>query len=161
MYWVRREDLPQPLNCDRISLCFETKVSWLHANKNASPVLDRPWLEKKTTKGDSKRKIIHERTTLFLLKIPTCRPGSSLERKGHQASERRLLPHPFSSLTTLLTLLSQPFHGERMAFAHCRAMWQLKATLASSQSSRKREILSPDQFCPIAFRARLSTLCSH
>ena len=31
---------------------------------------------------------------------------------------------------------------------HIRATWQLKATLASSQSSRKREIFSPDWSCP-------------
>ena len=41
-----------------------------------------------------------------------------------------------------------------------RARWQLRATRASSQSSRKRETMSPDQFCPITSRARLSTLWS-
>ena len=86
------------------------------------------------------------------------------------------------SLTTSLSFLSQPVHGESEAFAcsdsglswqrqhsfraSCtswhisRAMWQLKATLASSQSSRKRNTLSPDQCSPMTCRARLSTMCS-
>ena len=81
-------------------------------------------------------------------------------------------------------LLSQPVHGEREAFLAVtegllaatappagplafpgtntsRAVWQLKATCASSQSSRKREIFSPDWSCPITIRARLSRLRSH
>ena len=41
-----------------------------------------------------------------------------------------------------------------------RAVRQLKATLASSESSTKREIFSPDWSCTTAFRARPSTLCS-
>ena len=41
-----------------------------------------------------------------------------------------------------------------------RQMWQLKATLASSQPSRKREIFSPGWSCTVSFRARLSTHCS-
>ena len=42
-----------------------------------------------------------------------------------------------------------------------RAMWQLKATLPSSQSSRKRDIFAPDWSCSITFGARPSTWCSH
>ena len=72
-------------------------------------------------------------------------------------------------LTLLLDFLSQPAHGERKAclavtqrllWQHppnyqasriswhniSRAMWQLNATLASPQSSKKREILSPSPF---------------
>ena len=40
-------------------------------------------------------------------------------------------------------------------------MWQLKAALPSSQSSRKKEIFSPDWSCPITAGARLSTLFSY
>ena len=40
-------------------------------------------------------------------------------------------------------------------------MWQLKTTLPSSQSSKKREIFSPDWSCSTTFRSKLSTLCSH
>ena len=41
-----------------------------------------------------------------------------------------------------------------------RATWQLNVTPASSQSARKRDTFSPDQFSPITRKARLSTLCS-
>ena len=41
-----------------------------------------------------------------------------------------------------------------------RARWQLNATRASCQSSRKRATISPDQFCPMTSKARHSTLCS-
>ena len=79
-------------------------------------------------------------------------------------------------------LLPQPVHDERKALlaategllttqprykASCiswhnisRAMWQLKATFTSSQSSRKRD-LQPDWSRPVASGARLSTLRSH
>ena len=41
-----------------------------------------------------------------------------------------------------------------------RAVCQLKATLARSES-RKREIFSPDHFCPITIRARAFQRCAH
>ena len=41
------------------------------------------------------------------------------------------------------------------------ATWQLNATRPSSQSSRKRETTSPDQFCQMTSTTRLSTLCSY
>ena len=66
---------------------------------------------------------------------------------------------------TALSILLQPFHdgsagshGSLLAFSS-RATWQLNATCASSQSSRWRETISPDQFCPMTSGARLSTLC--
>ena len=41
-----------------------------------------------------------------------------------------------------------------------RAMWQLKATLAGSQSCRKRDTFSPEKKCLITLNASLSSLCS-
>ena len=41
-----------------------------------------------------------------------------------------------------------------------RAMWQLKATLARSQTARKRDTYSLDPFCPVTLIASLSSLCS-
>ena len=41
-----------------------------------------------------------------------------------------------------------------------RAMWQLHATLASSQSSKKREILPPGPYNPMTCNASLPTLPS-
>ena len=41
-----------------------------------------------------------------------------------------------------------------------RAMWQLDATFATSQSCRKREILSPDPRSPVTHDASLPTLFS-
>ena len=40
-------------------------------------------------------------------------------------------------------------------------MWQLKATLPSSQSSRKSATTSHDQSCPMTSMARHSLLCSY
>ena len=72
---------------------------------------------------------------------------------------------------SLFFFVFQPVHGKRKAClwqqASCiswhnesRAMWQLKATLARSQSARKRDTYSPDPFCPVTLIARLSSLCS-
>ena len=197
-------------------LCSETKATWLHSHKKASPVPERQWLEKKPREGchnkfylllsafeegsphkhrgmNSKRKISHERSALFLQNIPACRPGFTLERET-RLQVANSVPYEPSFITAAChfnfshhiptPLLSRPVHGERKGFPCCdsglfrqqqtshhasciswhnisRAMRQLKATDASSQSPRKRDIFSPDQFCPITFRARLSTLCSY
>ena len=86
------------------------------------------------------------------------KPGFTLEKKGHWASDRRLLPYSISSLTTLRpsTVREQLSHSVTVCFSGSSnpsyqasliswhnisiAMWQLQATLASSQSSRRREI---------------------
>ena len=85
--------------------------------------------------------------------------GKLNTQKGREAKASLHLP------TTLLSILSQTFQV-RETSAHCDsvlswhascisrhkrsgARWRLDATRVSSQSSRKREAISPDQFCPV------------
>ena len=58
-------------------------------------------------------------------------------------------------------------HGSNSYQASCiswhnifKATWQLKATLASSQSTGGKDTFSPDQLSPLTCKVKLSTLCS-
>ena len=117
---------------------------------------------------------VHNATKIRKRRIPTS-PLSPQRPVTLSSLLLFLSPHPFSFIVT-------PVHGAWRAFSATkgllaatsqlpsaciswhnmsRAMRQLSPTLAKSQSSRTREIFAPDWSCPITFRARLSTLCSH
>ena len=104
-------------------------------------------ISKETGQLDSKGLAVHVPFSFISLTTLT---------EGTWASEDLLLPSRHSE------------HSERgdpsdSELLHERSIdkWQLNATRRTPQSSRKREIISLDQFCPTTSRAIFPTLCSH
>ena len=95
--------------------------------------------------------LLHCHSPFMVRERLSCCDSSTRELHWHCHSERGELRD--LALTQHASLIS----WRRRSIA----MWQLHATRPSSQSSRKRETTSLDQFCPTTSRARLSTLCSY
>ena len=90
--------------------------------------------------------------------------GSTLKRVLSNIQQLAAQDSP----TTLLARLSQPFQGERdfrtlrlWALLEQKVQSQMAAQCFPAQAPNHQETISPDQFCPMTSRPRLSTSCTH
>ena len=188
------------------SLCSETKATWLHSQKKASPVLECKIQKEVVAKtirqhlsSDTCQTCFNVLKQLSLKNIrKVFQPPSDLlncnktknqgSRHPDKPTQLRRAHHSRSFFFCFLSLshhipfcdnstrehLWHPEHKERgenrdselplpapLISWHKRSIHKrrLNATHPTSQSSKKREITSLDQFCPSSM-ATLSTLCS-
>ena len=98
-----------------------------------------------------------------LLSPSHCLPETNLKEKRLSSQLRRSLPFPSRPKTRRAQKANQP----RLLSTSCnswhsmsRAVWQLEATFANSQSCRKRAIASPNLCSPMTNNAPLPALFS-
>ena len=126
-------------------LCFETKATWLHSHKKASPVPERLWLEKVNAYSRKERPLLPTVTNCYSKGRPASfRPSETLHKtqrhvcnetltpKRHRYTHHdkieenvtnRLSPQRPATLPSHICFpspqssphLSQPFHGEGKA----------------------------------------------